>query len=45
LRHASGALAIVRLQLPAHDALAMPPARLRVLSAEAREHALEVLRR
>ncbi|MEY4582917.1 MAG: hypothetical protein RL701_7620, partial [Pseudomonadota bacterium] len=38
-------LAIVRLQLPAHDALAMPPARLRVLSAEAREHALEVLRR
>jgi hypothetical protein len=38
-------LAIARLQLPAHDLRAMPPPRLRVLSAEARQRAIDVLRR
>jgi hypothetical protein len=38
-------LAIERLQLPASDPLAMPPARLRVLTDEARQRAIEALRR
>lgn len=38
-------LAIRRLQLPRHDPEAMPPARLRVLSDEARQRAIAVLRR
>lgn len=36
-------LAIARLQLPPDNPLAMPPARLRVLSEEARERAIRVL--
>jgi hypothetical protein len=36
-------LAIVRMQLPRTDPLVMPPARLRLLSDEARERAIEVL--
>jgi mono/diheme cytochrome c family protein len=37
--------AIQRLQLPEDDPFAMPPARLRALSAEARARAIEALRR
>jgi len=37
--------AIERLQLPVTDIRAMPPVRLRTLSSEARERAIEVLRR
>lgn len=37
--------AIERLQLPATDLQAMPPARLRVLTLEARQRAIDVLRR
>lgn len=37
-------LAIARLSLPPENPLAMPPARLKVLSAEARARAMEVLR-
>jgi hypothetical protein len=36
--------AIARLSLPEEHPLAMPPARLRVLSAEARQRAIDVLR-
>lgn len=38
-------LAIARLMLPANNPHAMPPARLRVLSDEARQRAIEVLKR
>jgi mono/diheme cytochrome c family protein len=38
-------LAIQRLLLPASDPFVMPPARLRVLTSEARERAIETLRR
>jgi hypothetical protein len=37
--------AIARLMLPPNDPRAMPPARLRVLSEEARERAIEALRK
>ena len=37
-------LAIERLLLPPHDPKAMPPARLRVLTPEARQRAIDVLR-
>lgn len=37
-------IAITRLQLPPDHPAAMPPARLRVLTAEARERAIEALR-
>ena len=37
--------AIARLMLPPNSVFAMPPARLRVLSREARERAIEALRR
>jgi hypothetical protein len=35
--------AIRRLQLPEHDPHAMPPPRLRSLTADARQHAIEAL--
>lgn len=38
-------VAIMRLSLPANDVHAMPPARLRMLTPEARRSAIEVLRR
>jgi hypothetical protein len=38
-------LAIARLELPEDDPRAMPPPRLRKLTAEARKRAIEVLRR
>jgi hypothetical protein len=38
-------VAIARLMLPPDNPLAMPPARLRVLTQEARTRAIEALRR
>jgi mono/diheme cytochrome c family protein len=38
-------LAITRLQLPPDHAAAMPPARLRLLTPEARERAIEALQK
>lgn len=43
MSRAERALAIERLRLPPEDPLAMPPPRLRVLSAQARERAIQAL--
>jgi hypothetical protein len=45
LTRAERARAIERLQLPATDLHGMPPARLRVLTAEARQRAIDALKR
>ena len=44
LTRAEKELAIARLSLPPNDLLAMPPARFRVLSQEARARAIQALR-
>ena len=45
MRRTENDLAIERLRLPESDPFVMPPSRLRVLTPEARERAVEALRR